>query len=168
VSVAVSRSVKSARPFGATRCSVAQSGDERERHFAVRHAVFVVEQALFSPDDRDDRDRDPATLHAVGFAGDEIAGAVRLYPVEEPGVWKGDRLAVLPGHRKGALGAQLVRFAVATAGELGGRVMVAMIQLPNVEFFSALGWRESGPIRPYHGVAHQPMEIALRPVSPSR
>jgi putative N-acetyltransferase (TIGR04045 family) len=124
--------------------------------------VFVVEQRIFTGDDRDDRDDDPETLHAIGVAGEVTGGAVRLYPVGDSGLWQGDRLAVLPAHRHGALGASLVRFAVTTAGSLGGDRMVAMIQLPNVPFFESLGWHESGPIRAYHGIAHQPMEIALR------
>lgn len=141
-------------------CRLVSGRAELARHFAVRHAVFVVEQALFAPDDRDDRDQDPATRHAVGVAGREVAGTVRLYPLDDDGLWKGDRLAVVPAHRHGLLGAELVRFAVRTAGAAGGVRMVAMIQLPNVRFFSALGWRPAGPVTPYHGVAHQPMEIA--------
>jgi hypothetical protein len=38
-----------------------------------------------------------------------------------------------------------------------------MIQLANVRFFGALGWRPGGPITDYRGVPHQPMEIALGP-----
>ena len=84
---------------------------------------------------------DPATLHAVGLAGDEVAGAVRLYPLDGDGLWKGDRLAVLPAERALQLGAMLVRFAVRTAGERGGRRMVAQVQVPNVRFFERLGWQ---------------------------
>jgi putative N-acetyltransferase (TIGR04045 family) len=134
---------------------------ELARHFAVRRAVFVTEQGLFAGSDRDGRDASPATLHAVGLVDAEIAGTVRLYPLDEHGLWKGDRLAVLPAHRHGMLGAELVRFAVRIAGERGGVRMVAMIQLPNVRFFSALGWRPGGPVTDYRGVAHQPMEIPL-------
>ena len=61
------------------------------------------------------------------------------------------------------LGALLVRFAVATAGERGGHTMVARIQLPNVRFFEQLGWHADGPAGPYHGVTHQPMAIPLGP-----
>ena len=61
------------------------------------------------------------------------------------------------------LGALLVRFAVATAGERGGHRMVALIQLPNVRFFEHLGWHADGPPEPYHGVMHQPMAIPLGP-----
>jgi putative N-acetyltransferase (TIGR04045 family) len=134
-----------------------------ERHFAVRRAVFVIEQALFAVDDRDERDDDARTLHAVGSAGGVIGGAVRLYALDDGGLWKGDRLAVLPEFRHGLLGAALVRFAVQTAGERGGGRMVAMIQLPNVRFFEGLGWRAAGAVVPYHGVAHQPMDIPLAP-----
>jgi hypothetical protein len=59
------------------------------------------------------------------------------------------------------LGALLVRFAVATAGERGGHTMVAQIQLPNVRFFEHLGWSRSGDPSSFHGVEHQLMEIGL-------
>lgn len=163
MSVAASSSTTPASPrAGAPICRVARSVEERARHFAVRHAVFVVEQRIFDGDDRDGYDEDPGTLHAIGMADRITGGAVRLYPTGDAGLWKGDRLAVLPAYRHGALGASLVRFAVATAGALGGNRMVAMIQLPNVAFFRSLGWHESGALRLYHGITHQPMEIALR------
>lgn len=144
-----------------TACRLVRGAGELERHWAIRRAVFVDEQRLFAGDDRDTRDDDPATLHAIGLAGGEIGGTVRLYPLDGDGLWQGDRLAVLPALRRGLLGGELVRFAVRTAGRRGGRRMVAMIQLSNVAFFEALGWRRAGPRRRYHAVVHQPMEIAL-------
>src|SRR5439155_23138912 len=98
---------------------------------------------------------------AIGVADGRVAGAVRLYPLRG-GDWKGDRLAVLPEARHGALGARLVRFAVATAGARGGERMVAMIQLPNVAFFEGLGWQRDGATVAFHGRPHQPMAITLR------
>jgi putative N-acetyltransferase (TIGR04045 family) len=135
---------------------------ERAAHFAVRRAVFVEEQAMFDGDDRDERDLDVATLHAIGRAGGRPAGAVRLYPIGGD-EWKGDRLAVLREARHGSLGARLVRFAVATAGARRGARMVAMIQLPNVAFFETLGWRTDGDVVAFHGRPHQPMAIGLSP-----
>jgi putative N-acetyltransferase (TIGR04045 family) len=123
--------------------------------------VFVEEQAMFDGDDRDERDLDVATLHAIGRAGGRAAGAVRLYPIAGD-EWKGDRLAVLREARHGSLGARLVRYAVATAGARGGGRMVAMIQLPNVAFFETLGWRTDGGALQFHGRPHQPMAIGLR------
>lgn len=131
-------------------------------HFAVRRAVFVDEQAMFAGDDRDERDARITTLHAIGIAGGRVAGAVRLYPLGE-GEWKGDRLAVVLEARHGALGARLVRFAVATAGARGGARMVAMIQLANVAFFEGLGWERDGATVAFHGRPHQPMAIGLNP-----
>lgn len=142
-------------------CRVARSPELVERHLAVRRVVFVEEQALFDGDDRDVRDSGSRTLHAVGMAAGVVGGAVRLYPLEGDGLWRGDRLAVLREFRHGSLGADLVRFAVNTAGALGGTRMVAMIQLPNVRFFELLGWGACGAVQPFYGVAHQPMGIAL-------
>jgi putative N-acetyltransferase (TIGR04045 family) len=147
----------------ALACRVAAGDDERRAHFAVRRAVFCLEQGMFGGvDDRDDQDADAATLHAVGVEGAVVGGTVRLYPLDAAGaLWQGDRLAVLPAFRHGSLGGSLVRFAVRTAGERGGDRMVAMIQLPNVRFFLGLGWSLDGEIADFHGRAHQPMAIAL-------
>jgi putative N-acetyltransferase (TIGR04045 family) len=141
-------------------CRLVESADELAAHHAVRHQVFVVDQRLFVGNDRDERDLAAGTLHVIGRDDAGVVGAVRLYPLAA-GYWQGDRLAVLPQARVRHLGALLVRFAVATAGERGGHTMVARIQLPNVRFFEHLGWHADGPPGPYHGVMHQPMAIPL-------
>jgi putative N-acetyltransferase (TIGR04045 family) len=150
-------------PVRALECRLARDDGERARHFEIRRAVFCAEQGMFGGlDDRDARDSSAATLHAVGLEDGVAGGTVRLYPLETgDGLWQGDRLAVLPAFRRGSLGASLVRFAVRTAGERGGARMVAMIQLPNVRFFLALGWSLDGPVVAFHGRDHQPMAIAL-------
>lgn len=146
----------------AIECRLAAGAEDLDAHFELRRAVFVREQRLFSVDDRDERDSRSTTLHAVGLVDGEPCGAVRLYPLDTAGLdWKGDRLAVLPGHRANHLGAALVRFAVATGGRLGGRQMIAHVQLPNVRFFEHLGWRCEGAPAPFHGIDHQLMSIAL-------
>jgi putative N-acetyltransferase (TIGR04045 family) len=150
----------------AIACRVAAGADELALHYAIRRAVFCREQGMFGAgDDRDPRDAEAATLHAVGAERGLIGGTVRLYPLsgDGGGVWQGDRLAVLPAFRHGSLGGSLVRFAVRTAGSLGGDRMVAMIQLANVRFFVALGWSPDGDVVDFHGRPHQPMAIALSP-----
>ncbi|MGH2687335.1 MAG: MSMEG_0567/Sll0786 family nitrogen starvation N-acetyltransferase, partial [Actinomycetota bacterium] len=118
---------------------------------------------FFEGTDRDAHDEDPSTVHVLGVSGRVAGGAVRLYELGGPGLWKGDRLAVLPPFRRRGLGAPLVRFAVARAGELGGRLMTAHVQLPNVVFFRRLGWRPQGEPVEFHGRPHQVMEIDLSP-----
>lgn len=160
-----SASVADAAPGSdAVRCRVVASALERELHLRIRAEVFVGEQGLFEATDGDAHDEDPRTLHVLGLWGGEVAGTVRLYPLEEPGLWKGDRLAVLPRFRQHGVGAPLVRFAVRTAGELGGREMVAQIQLANVDFFERLGWRRLGAPADYCGRPHQQMVIGLSAV----
>lgn len=142
-------------------CRPVEGRDELAVHHAIRRAVFVAEQGLFTGTDADAHDHSDGTVHVLGFVGTLPAGTVRLYPLGA-GLWKGDRLAVLAGHRHAGIGAPLVRYAVATAGTLGGRRMTATVQVANVQFFRALGWREVGPAADHLGVPHQQMSIALR------
>jgi putative N-acetyltransferase (TIGR04045 family) len=165
VSSSSATTAEAPRVAGALACRVARDPGERQLHYAIRRAVFCAEQGMFGGrDDRDERDAEPGTLHAVGAEDGVIGGTVRLYEIDAAaGLWQGDRLAVLPAFRRGRLGAQLVRFAVRTSGERGGARMVAMIQLPNVRFFLALGWELDGDVVAFHGREHQPMAIGLSP-----
>jgi putative N-acetyltransferase (TIGR04045 family) len=131
-----------------------------DEHLAVRHRVFVELQGLFAETDVDRFDSMDSTLHAVAIVDGSVVGTVRLYPLFD-GLWKGDRLAVLPDARVHRLGAALVQFAVRTAGSLGGERMIAQVQLSNVRFFQRLGWSLDGEPGLYHGAPHQPMAIAL-------
>jgi putative N-acetyltransferase (TIGR04045 family) len=142
-------------------CRVVRDADERAAHAAIRANVFVTEQRIFAGSDADAHDDDPATVHVLGFVDDHPAGAVRLYPLDDAGIWKGDRLAVLPAWRSSGLGAPLVRFAVAEAGARGGSQMLAMVQVPNVHFFVRLGWTPVGEPLDYVGLPHQQMTISL-------
>jgi putative N-acetyltransferase (TIGR04045 family) len=172
--------VTASRPAPAClTCRPAVSAAEMAAHFHIRHQVFVIEQGLFSAgrggrqgagasdrgalgDDRDAHDDDLATIHVIGLADGDIGGTVRLYPLGgAQGRWKGDRLAVLPEHRRHGLAAPLVRFAVAEAGARGGLEMEAYIQPANVAFFEWLGWRRAGEIVEYAGIDHQRMLTRL-------
>ena len=95
--------------------------------------------------------------------GPVAGGAVRLYPLDDEGLWKGDRLAVLDPFRRRRLGGPLVRFAVKTAGERSGHRMLAHVQVPNVPFFERLGWHTVGEPEEFVGHLHQLMAIELRP-----
>ena len=147
---------------GAVACRLATGERELEAHMALRWQVFAEEQGIFAGDDADGRDEAPETLHAIGLVGERICGTVRLYPLDRDGRrWKGDRLAVARECRSSHVGAELVRFAVRTSGELGGSEMVAHIQLANVRFFERLGWSTVGSPALFHGVEHQLMRIGL-------
>ena len=151
------------------QCRPVRGAAELAAHHAIRRAVFVTEQALFT-DDRDDRDDDPATVHLLGFVSGRPAGTVRLYPLgrdplgRDPlgrGTWKGDRLAVLPAHRRSGIGGPLVGLAVSSAGQRGGSHMVASVQAVNTAFFVSLGWAPVGGPFDLLGLPHQQMTIPL-------
>ena len=141
-------------------CRAVAGPDELASHHRIRHAVFVGEQGVFQESDVDAVDARPDVLHVLAFAGDAAVGTVRLYPVDGDGLWQGDRLAVLSGRRSAGAGGPLVRFAVATAGALGGRRMLAHVQVPNRRFFERLGWTVVGT-ETYAGLPHVAMTIDL-------
>ena len=158
------RPVSSVRAEHDLCCQVVDSSAELRAHLAIRRAVFVAEQGVFVDSDADARDSDPATLHVLGLVDGVPAGTVRLFPLDPAvpgGGWQGDRLAVLPGYRASGLGAPLVRFAVATAGALGGRTMIAHVQPANRTFFRRLGWVQRGEPELYVGLPHLLMDIEL-------
>lgn len=152
------------RPLECRLIEAGRDGEQLAAHYAIRHAVFVGEQRVFRDRDRDARDTAPSTLRVIGLVNGVAGGTVRLFPLDpgEPtGVWQGDRLAVLPEFRATGLGVLLVRFAVATAGSLGGRAMIAHIQPANRTFFRRLGWVQRGEPELYVGLPHLLMEIEL-------
>jgi putative N-acetyltransferase (TIGR04045 family) len=144
----------------ALACRPARGPVELAAHHEIRRAVFVAEQEIFAVDDRDEHDENPATVHVLGLVHGEPAGTVRLYPLGGT-LWKGDRLAVLPEHRRSHIGGPLVRLAVALAAERGGSRMEAQVQAPNVRFFVHLGWSPVGAPADHVGVLHQRMTIPL-------
>lgn len=150
-------------PVREITCRIVTGPDELARHHRIRHAVFVGEQGVFPDSDVDAVDARPDVLHVLAFAGDDAVGTVRLYPLDadDPaGLWQGDRLAVLSDRRSAGAGAPLVRFAVATAGALGGHRMLAHVQVPNRRFFEHLGWTAIGT-ETYAGRPHVAMAIEL-------
>ncbi|TCK24423.1 MSMEG_0567/Sll0786 family nitrogen starvation N-acetyltransferase [Pseudonocardia endophytica] len=144
-------------------CRVVAGADELAEHHRIRHSVFVGEQGVFPESDVDAVDARPDVLHVLAFADDAAVGTVRLYPLgssDEAGLWQGDRLAVLSDRRSAGAGGPLVRFAVATAGALGGSRMLAHVQVPNRRFFERLGWTAVGT-ETYAGLPHVAMTIEL-------
>jgi putative N-acetyltransferase (TIGR04045 family) len=145
-------------------CRLVAGPEEAAEHHRIRHAVFVVEQAVFTASDLDAHDARPDVLHVVAWVDGRAAGVVRLFPLDRAGdgagEWQGDRLAVLPGFRTARVGAPLVRFAVAAAAARGGSRMIAHVQQDNRRFFEHLGWTARAS-EIYVGRPHIVMDIAL-------
>lgn len=135
---------------------------------SLRHRVFVEEQKLFTPHDRDATDQTATTLVALSTLAaeaDEVVGTVRLHEAE-PGVWWGSRLAVAPEYRRvGPLGTELIRLAVGTARARGAVRFLAHVQARNVPLFRRIGWDVAAQIE-LHGAPHARMEARLPRFAP--
>lgn len=143
-------------------CRPVDTDAERRICAELRHETFVVAQSLFDTTDKDAHDEDAQTIHLVAAIGGVAGGTVRIYRLDDSGLWKGDRLAVAPILRSMVIGEQLVRTAVQTAGEHGGTEMIATVQVPNIGFFERLGWRRDGETTVEYGAPHQAMRIDLQ------
>lgn len=117
---------------------------EREACAALRRAVFCAEQGLFDGDDADAVDQLALPIAAIAcVAGmpDQVVGTVRIHR-EQPGLWRGSRLAVHPDYRRSAwLGRELIVHAVSTAHARGCERFLAQVQVQNVRLFESLHWR---------------------------
>ena len=157
-------------PFVASEYQVklATQAWERAGAAALRRRVFCEEQALFRGDDRDAIDDVAIPIVAVsllGVAFDEVVGTVRIHQTEA-GVWWGSRLAVAAGHRRlAALGAAMIRLAVASAHARGARRFLAHVQAQNVLLFERLHWRTLAELELF-GRRHHQMEADLSQYPP--
>lgn len=141
---------------------------ERREAFALRRAVFCIEQGIFSGDDRDAIDDDAHLLVAMSCSGgmpDQVVGTVRIHE-KAPGLWWGSRLAVHPSFRsQGHLGATLIRLAVSRAHALGCHTFLAHVQAQNAPLFRKLNWQQLGELS-IHGRPHCEMQADLAAYPP--
>jgi putative N-acetyltransferase (TIGR04045 family) len=123
----------------------ARSPADLAGYHGLRHEIFVLEQGLFTDNDRDQRDDDPRTIVLLARDADgQLLGGVRLGPVDDGpdlGWWTGGRLVVAPGARRAlGIGAALVRAACARAEAAGALRFEATVQAGNAALFHRLGW----------------------------
>ena len=136
------------KPFLASAYQIKFATEAWEQRGAanLRQQVFCAEQRLFDGDDRDAIDEVAIPLVAIslfGVAADAVVGTVRIHQhPEDPGVWWGSRLAVTGQYRRlGAVGAGLIRLAVASAHARGCHTFLGNIQSQNAELFHRMHWR---------------------------
>lgn len=143
---------------------IAESEDELEEYFDLRHEVFINEQEIFNETDIDEYDTDPVheVIHIIGIKESDgtMVGGVRCYK-KEGDTWFGGRLSAASGYRNGRVGADLVKFAVKTIKTTDCKTFLAYVQPKNVRFFIRLGWSKIGDLEVYQGSPHQLMQANL-------
>jgi predicted GNAT family N-acyltransferase len=125
--------------------------------FAVRHAVFVEEQAVPPALERDEFDA--LAIHLVALRGDAVIGTLRI--VASGDTAKVGRMAVLAADRKSGVGTRLMDRAVEVARTMGVKDLVLHAQLTAKAFYARLGYREEGEVFEEAGIAHVTMRKTI-------
>ncbi len=145
---------------------IATEGWQVTAYHALRRAVFVAEQGMFTTSDEDAEDEVALPIVSMTTSHgmlDEVVGTVRIFskPGALPGTWYGGRLAVAPAYRRhGLIGESLIRAAVCSAHALGCRRFLATVQRNVVRYFERHHFIVCGDVN-VCGVAHAWMEADL-------
>ena len=130
-----------------------------DRAFALREAVFTVEQGFPQEEDRDAQDE--TALHVLGLddAG-EVCCTARLFSTQ-PGVWHAGRIAVRADAPGRGGGRELMGEIARRARALGGRMLELGAQADKQGFYEAVGFTPCGELFLDAGYPHRMMQLAL-------
>lgn len=132
----------------------------REAHdlFALRQAVFVVEQAcVFSEIDG----RDPLARHLLGRRGEDLVACARLLPAGAKMAARSiGRVATAVSARGRGLGREAVTRAIAQFLAEDGAAPIDLSAQAHLErFYAALGFRAIGGPYDEDGIPHLDMRL---------
>lgn len=126
--------------------------------FALRHDVFVVEQAV--PVELEIDEHDPTATHLVALRDNgRIIGTLRI--LDEDGVAKVGRVAVQADQRRGGTGRRLMQAAEHHARQKGFREMVLHAQVAVTSFYLRQGYATEGDVFDDAGIPHISMRKRL-------
>jgi predicted GNAT family N-acyltransferase len=122
---------------------------------AIRHEVFIVEQAVPEPEEWDGLD--PHCAHALARLADGTAvGTARLAPGGKIG-----RMAVRGPFREKGVGSALLRVLMARARTQGERRCSLAAQLQAIPFYERHGFCAHGPVFLDANIEHREMTAEL-------
>ena len=118
---------------------------------ALRHDVFVVEQAVSVELEIDEHD--PTAMHLVALRDNiRIIGTLRI--LNKDGVAKVGRVAVHADQRRGGTGRRLMEAAENHARQKGFREMVLHAQVAVTTFYLRQGYSTEGDVFDDAGIPH--------------
>jgi predicted GNAT family N-acyltransferase len=130
----------------------------RAKAYALRHAVFVVEQGVPAELERDEHDE--AAFHVVALSGDRCVATGRLVR-QAGGVGRVGRMAVAARSRRSGLGARVLAALEARAREEGLGAIELHAQLYVEAFYLAHGYARTGAPFVEAGIDHVVMRKPL-------
>ncbi len=134
------------------------SGDDIQTAFAIREAVFVDEQKIDWTLEFDGLD--DGAEHLLATLGGKPAGTLRLRRADgETG--KIERVAVLKEARGRAIGAALLKAAIAKLRDDGVRRAKLHAQTHALDFYAKLGFVAFGEVFDEDGIPHKAMLLDL-------
>jgi predicted GNAT family N-acyltransferase len=119
------------------RVTVARTSEDIERAFAIRAAVFMMEQNCPYDEEFDGNDR--TATHIVGYVDDEPAATLRIRYFAD--FVKIERLAVLPRFRRTLIAKEVVNTGIDFCRRKGYRRMYGHIQKRLLHFWTRFGFR---------------------------
>jgi predicted GNAT family N-acyltransferase len=125
--------------------------------FALRHQVFVEEQAVPPELERDAFDA--LAIHLVALAGEEVIGTLRIVVSGDSA--KIGRMAVLAAHRNSGIGSRLMERATEIARTMNVQEITLHAQLSAKAFYARLGYRVEGEEFEEAGIAHVTMRKTI-------
>lgn len=132
----------------------AQTQQDLESVFAIRHQVFIEEQGVPIEEERDSYDLE--AWHWLAWNQGMPIATARLVRIR-PDQGKVGRVAVLPSARGGGVGRQLM-FAIHDAAQEEGIVQLFLdAQLTVIPFYEALGYETQGEVFEDCGILHRRM-----------
>lgn len=138
--------------------AIATTADELEAVFALRHAVFVVEQQV--PPDVERDEADATAVHILGrVAGVPAATARLVLAPHATGVI--GRVAVVPALRGSGVGVAVMRFVHEHARAIGLRTVELHAQAAVRAFYDRLGYTAYGEEFWEAGIRHIAMRLTL-------
>jgi predicted GNAT family N-acyltransferase len=137
--------------------AVDASSDLMPAVYAVRHQVFVVEQAVPPALERDAFDA--VAIHLVALRGDDVIGTLRI--VVSGSTAKIGRMAVLAAERRRGIGMRLMDRAHEVARSVNVKEITLHAQLTAKAFYARLGYRDEGEEFEEAGIPHVSMRKAI-------
>jgi predicted GNAT family N-acyltransferase len=119
------------------RVVVARTSEDIERAFAIRAAVFMMEQNCPYDEEFDGNDR--TATHIIGYVDGEPAATLRIRYFAD--FVKIERLAVLPRFRRTLIAKEVVNTGIDFCRRKGYRQMYGHIQKRLLHFWSRFGFR---------------------------
>lgn len=131
--------------------------DDLATCFALRHAVFTIEQGVSEAEEIDGRDKD--AVHFLARTDGVAVGTARVLIVD--GSAKIGRVCVLPHARGTKQGQALICAALDWSRTQRLTRAILGAQITALGFYEAIGFHAYGDVFDDAGIAHRMMEIAL-------